>query len=71
LFFGLELNPALTTTSFNAKDEVVEKARLMIDRWWEYIAKMHPIVLTVKQPKHMEQVSLHSILYGFNSFCFK
>jgi hypothetical protein len=27
------------------KDEVVEKARLMIDRWWEYIAKMHPIVL--------------------------
>jgi hypothetical protein len=34
------------------KDEVVEKARLMIDRWWEYIAKMHPIVLTVKQPKH-------------------
>ncbi|VVM18619.1 hypothetical protein BSPWISOXPB_11364 [uncultured Gammaproteobacteria bacterium] len=22
------------------KDEVVEKARPMIDRWWEYIAKV-------------------------------
>jgi hypothetical protein len=33
-------------------NSVVEKARLMIDRWWEYIAKMYPIVLTVKQPKH-------------------
>jgi hypothetical protein len=62
LFFGLELNPALRNRAYifgATKDEVVEKARLMIDRWWEYIAKMYPIVLTVKQP---EQVSLHSIL---------